>query len=551
MTRPFPLLRWLYLGRVAVAGGIFAGALLVWRNVSPQTTLMATLLFLVTLAVTALSAWHTFLRGRREPGQNFLYAQVLYDTLLVTAVVHVTSAANAEPSEFAPLYILVIAAGSLLLPVSGGVLIAVLASVLYVADIIWQGGEPPGAVFLQVGLFTGMALVTGALGDRLRKAGTQMAAVESELRQLRLDTNDILATIDTGVVTVDPEGRLSYLNPAGESILALNGEVWLGQPVLAELDRRAPGLGATLQRTMATGVPVRGFETWMSRNGVGGVLGVRTTALDREGTPWVTAVFQDITDGKRLEELHLRAERLEAVAELSASLAHEIKNPLASIRSSVEQLSTERLRHQDRGTLEALVLKESDRLSRLLADFIEFSRVELGHSDAVDFAQTVREAVELAERHPDVPEGAAVELRVPETRVDIEADTDLLHRAVFNLVLNGLQHAGPDGSVEIELRRLSARQLPLGVDFDDPLRLRVSDSGPGIPIENRGRVFDPFFTTRSGGTGLGLALVHRAVLAHEGAIFVDSGAAGGARFTVYLPSRRGGGKTTPTRVAGR
>ncbi|MGH7475347.1 MAG: two-component system sensor histidine kinase NtrB [Longimicrobiales bacterium] len=538
MTRPFPLLRWLYLGRVAVAAGIFAGALLVWRDAPPQTTLLATLLFVTTAGVTALSAWWTMARGN-VPGQNFLYAQIVFDTLLVTAVVHLTGAADAEPSSFAPLYVLVIAAGALLLPAPGGLLIAALASVLYVADIIWQGGEPPGAVLVQVGLFVGMALVTGLLGDRLRRAGTMLGMIESELRQLRLDTGDILGAIDTGVVTADASGCLVYANPAAEKLLGLARRDWLERPVLAELDRRAPGLGAVVQRSTVTRVPVRGFETWLA-NGGQRVLGVRTTVLERQGTPWVTAVLQDITDGKRLEDLHVRTERLEAVAALSASLAHEIKNPLASIRSSVEQLSADRLEAADRTTLEGLVVKESDRLSRLLSDFIEFSRVEMGHSAAVDMTKVVTEAVELAEQHPDVRATPRLDFEHPATPVMIDGDGDLLHRAVFNLVLNALQHAGADAAVRIELTRLREEELPQGVDIESPIRLRIADDGPGISARDLPRVFDPFFTTRRGGTGLGLALVHRAVQAHSGAIFVEGAEGRGATFTVYLPSRAEG-----------
>ncbi|HEX6938044.1 MAG TPA: ATP-binding protein [Longimicrobiales bacterium] len=542
MVHPLRLLRWLYLGRLTLTAGIFAGVLLVWRNAGPEVTLVATLVLLLAIGFTLLSVWYTHVL-RREPGSNFLYGQVVFDALVVTAVVHLT---GGGASDFAPLYIVVIAVGALLLPLPGGVLVGGLASILYLADVVWgQAVDPQGTVFVQIGIFAVMTLVTGYLGDRLRQAGAALGEVESELRQLRLDTDDVLEAIDTGVVMVDGSGALAYLNRAAASLLALDGEDRLGRPALEELDRRAPGLGALIGRTAATRVPVRWYETRVAGcgEGAGGsggerVVGVRTTVLEREGeaAPWVTAVIQDVTDGKRVEELNRRAARLQAVAELAASLAHEIKNPLASIRSAVEQLSAERLPAVDRAVLERLVLTESDRLSRLLSEFIEFSWVTVRQREAVDLVGVVTAAIGLVKQHPDGAEGARIEFGRPGVALPVEGDEDLLHRAVFNLVLNAVQHAGPAGEVRVELGRVAAADAPPGLPSSSWVRLVVSDSGPGIPAEIIPRIFDPFFTTRVGGTGLGLSVVHRAVEAHEGAIFVDGGVGRGARFTVYLPA---------------
>lgn len=566
MIRPLRLLRWLYLGRTTLAVGIFVAALLVWSSMEPMTTLVITLAFLSAVIVTAAGFWYTHLR-RREPGRNFLYAQVLFDTILVTGVVHLTGGSQ---SDFAPLYILVIVAGALLLPLPGGVLIGILASLLYFTDIVWlHDAIPPATVFVQIGLFTMIALVTGVLGDRLRQAGTALGAVESELRQLRLETGDILDAIDTGVITVDPEGRAVYMNRAAGTLLAFSkahpdGESgqeaaepspgvpepvspadWSGRPVLDELDRRAPGLGAQLRHSLTTGLPVRWYETraagWGEGPGSmtgGRTIGVRTTVVERErgGVAWATAVFQDITDGKRLEELNRRAARLQAVAELAASLAHEIRNPLASIRSGVEQVTDSRLEAQDHDTLRRLVQVESDRLSRLLSEFIEFSRVRLRNRSTVELDALTAEAIELVRHHPAGEPAVQVEYSSSSQPVEVEGDGDLLHRLVFNLVLNAVQNARPDGRVHVEVEPVGRAERPVGVPFDSSVRITVSDSGPGVPAEDMPRIFDPFFTTREGGTGLGLAVVHRAVDEHHGAIFVDREPGRGARFSVYLPN---------------
>jgi two-component system sensor histidine kinase PilS (NtrC family) len=251
-----------------------------------------------------------------------------------------------------------------------------------------------------------------------------------------------------------------------------------------------------------------------------------------------TVIFQDISDNKRLEELRMRTERLEAVAELSASLAHEIKNPLASIRSAVEQLALSAGAGEDERTLGRLIVRESDRLSRLLSEFLDFARVRVTRGSQVDMGGIARAAASLAAGFPDGERAVSVECDIPEEPVFMEGDEDLLHRAVFNIVLNAVQASPQGGTVRVELTEMSGDQLPRGVLFpDDALALNVTDEGPGIPADLRDRVFDPFFTTKSGGTGLGLPIVHRAVDAHRGVVLVDSSARG-TRFSVILPRGR-------------
>jgi two-component system sensor histidine kinase PilS (NtrC family) len=546
MGRTFYLLRLLYAGRLTIAAGIFAGALYAWTDVTPGTTIVATLVLVLSLAVTFASVWYTEILQRR-PGSNFVYGQVVFDTLIVTAITHITTTPTA-PSEFSPLYILVIAEGALLLPLRGGMLIGVLASALFVGDLLWLQPlfSPTASVLqqvsllVQIGLFVVVAAVTAVLGDRLRKAGTQLGAMEHELRQLRLDTQDVLATLDTGLVTVDGSGRLVLMNPAAQALLGIDERTWRGHRVLDELDRAVSGLGLAMRQTADSGVPLRRHE--LRRQGADGerYLGMRTTVLERRGQqPWVTAVMQDITENKEIDELLRRAERLQAVAELGASLAHEIRNPLASIRSAVEQLAADRINDADRTVLRRLVLTESDRLSRLLSEFMEFSRVELRRWHRVDLCEVIGHVVGLVKQHPDAAVASSIEYEEPGEPVVVEGDKDLLHRAVFNLVLNGVQHAGSRGRVRVEIGRVEEPEIPTSISIESPVRVTVQDTGPGIPAEDVPRLFDPFFTTRSGGNGLGLAMVHRAVEAHRGAILVDGNPGEGARFTVYLPARNG------------
>lgn len=539
LPEPRRVLSWLYLGRLLLAGALFPAV--------AHFTLAASLILIVALAFTAGSFGYTHL-SRREPGQNFLYGQLVFDTALVTAVVHLTGGSE---SAFAPLYILVICAAGLLLPILGGFLIGMLASLLYFADVLWvEPGLPDGGVLLQVGLFTAVAFATGYLGDRLRQTGNELGVMETELRLLRLDTDDILGSISTAVLTVDGGGRLAYINPSAADLLDLPAHRWLGEPILEELDRAAPGLGSVIARSVETRQPIRRFATEGNPDG-SFVLGVSTTLVERSGeeTPTVTAIFQDITEKMRMEGLRRRAERLEAVAELSASLAHEIKNPLASIRSAVEQLSGDGVEAQDRWVLERLVTRESDRLSRLLAEFLDFARVEVTASNRVDVPTLVRDVVSLVRAHPD-SRGRRVEERLPDSgdAIAVQGDADLLHRALFNLVLNGVQWAGDGGRVEVALDALHSDILFPSSGMQPVVRLRISDTGPGVPAEDAEHIFNPFFTLRPGGNGLGLALVQRTVEAHRGAIFVDpvrAAAEDGATFALYLPALEESGDLSP------
>lgn len=536
-AEPLPLgrnlLRWLYVGRLTLVAGILAGALIVWNEARSQDTLIVVVMFLVALVATATSFWVTDWLGR-EPSKNFLYAHVILDVLLVTGIVHVTGGAT---SGFASIYILVICAGALLLPLPGGVLIGGLVSIAYFADLAWgHQGAFTQNVALSIGLFSVVAVITGLVGDRVRRAGQELGAMTSQLQQLRLDTGDILANLSTGVITVTGEGRLAYANPAADKLLGLDLRGREGEHILTDLERVAPGMGGILDRAIRTRRSVTRARVRAANERGDVQIGVSTAVLERGGAeaPSVTALFQDITNSERLEELNVRAERLEAVATLSASLAHEIKNPLASIRSSVEQLAGKKTSANDRAVLERLVLTESDRLSRLLTEFLEFSGLKMSARDEIDLHAVVRGCLVVAKQHPDAA-GVDIADRLDEGPIHVVGDADLLHRAVFNLVLNGAQSAGPGGRVVVSLADEGEQARPRGTDIEHPVKLTVSDSGPGVSAEVQARIFDPFFTTKPKGSGLGLSVVHRAVEAHQGATFVESGPDGGAQFVIYLP----------------
>lgn len=545
----FDMLRWIYLARVGLAGGLFVGAAFAWTLATPTQTLTVSLAVIVTLILTPASYWYTHV-FRRQPGLPFLMAQALLDVVLVTLTVHVT---GGREGLVAPLYIPLIAAYTLLLPLLAGFFFTAVVCLAFIADVVWAEGTAVDVVVaLQLAIFVAIAVLVGWIATKLRETGAELSSVESALEQLRLETDDILGNIPTAVLTVDGYGRLAYANPAAEALLGIDGRAWLDQPFMDELRRRSPGLYQALERTRSHRIPVASAEIGVLREREKIPVGVSTALLERrEGPPSVTAIMRDISDVKRLDRLRQRTERLEAVAELSASLAHEIKNPLASISSSVQQLDLSESADEDDKLLTRLIVKESERLSRLLSDFIDFARVHIERKELLDLRETVRHAVNVVSRHPAFREEVEITSVIDDAPVVIEGDEDLLHRVITNLLLNAVQ-AAPDGrptSIRVELSRLSKLGAPHGLDIPDPVMLRVIDDGPGIAEADLERVFDPFFSRRQGGTGLGLAIVHRAVREHQGTVLVESEPGAGTRFTVYLPGTTGA--RNPTAVESR
>lgn len=538
---PRRLLRWVYLGRASLVTAILLAVVLVWERDGDQSRLLvASVAFALTTLWTLASIWYTEIY-RRPITATFSHLQAAYDMVLVTTVVHLTGGGT---SQFSALYILVIAIGSLLLPAGGGLLTAALGVTLYVGDALWLQTEPPSAsVWLQISIIGVVALGSASIGKKLREAGAGSEELAAQLSHARMEAADILYNIRAGVVTIDAAGRLVYANPSASQMLGLRLDGYLGKPILPVLETVTPDLGRALQEAATQGTRTTRGEAQVIDGTRRYQIGITTTYVerpDKAGSPGArsaTAIFQDISDLKRLEQLRLRAERLEGVAELSASLAHEIKNPLASIRSAVEQLSRMPRASEDERTLAGLVLRESDRLSRLLTEFLDFARVRVARTQTVDVGRIAADATKLVAAHPDRPDGVTVSCAVDtDAELTADGDEDLLHRAVFNLVLNAVQATPPGGEVRVDVAAaVRSERLPSSLrNATGAIAIHVTDTGHGIAPEIRERLFDPFFTTKPGGSGLGLAVVHRAIEAHRGYVLVDS-SNGGTRFTVVLP----------------
>jgi two-component system, NtrC family, sensor histidine kinase PilS len=474
---------------------------------------------------------------RAPASRGFLLWQAVTDIALITALVHVT---NGSESQFAALYILVIAYSALLIPRSGGLIAALLVCAFYFTDIVvTRDFVLDSTAWLQMGNFATVAVGTGYVSARLREVGSGSELLAETLRRERLQASDVLDNIRSGVMTIDAGGRLQYANQAASALLGVELTPLIGRPVRRELETAAPGLLLALERAIRTRTRTSRAEAMTKIDERDLQLGITVTYLrgEEEGDAGsATAIFSDISDQKRLEDLHVRAGQLEAVSELAASLAHEIKNPLASIRSAVEQLGRMPTADEDTGALTRLVVRESDRLARLLTEFLDFARVRVTRVEPIDFAGLVRDTMNLVAAHPDRSQSTELIFDAEPAEQRIDADADLLHRAIFNLVLNAAQALGEGGMVRVTMRPATPDMVPGGVLPDSgAIRLVIEDNGPGMPADVRERIFTPFFTTKPRGSGLGLPVVHRAIDAHRGVVLVDSSPGSGTRFTIIMP----------------
>jgi two-component system, NtrC family, sensor histidine kinase PilS len=468
--------------------------------------------------------------------RGFLLFQAAVDTTLVTALVHVTGGGE---SPFAALYILVIAYAALLIPRSGGVLAALLVCAFYLTEVLVSRSFALDAVaMMQLGVFVSVAVGTGFVSARLRDVGSGSEQLAATLRSERTRASDVLDNIRSGVITVDGTGTLRYANAAASTLLRRELRPIVGTEARSALYQLAPGLLAPIERAIRYQVRMSRAETTLPTEDGDVPIGMTVTYSAGDGTPAgasATAIFTDISDAKRLEDLHLRAGRLEAISELSASLAHEIKNPLAAIQSAVEQLGRNRAADDDTRALTSLVVRESDRLSRLLTEFLDFSRVRVSRWESLDLITLLRDTVNLVQAHPERAPDVAIEVQADAT-LPIQGDDDLLHRAVLNLLLNGVQAVGASGRVFLEARMATPDEIPQSLSTEEGVVLvRIRDTGPGMTAEVRERIFTPFFTTKPRGSGLGLPVVHRAIEAHRGVLMVDSAPGAGATFTIVLP----------------
>ncbi|MCY1081152.1 ATP-binding protein [Archangium sp. miwbw1] len=448
--------------------------------------------------------------------------QVVGDLLIASVLVFLTGVGD---SPFTFLYLLAVIGASMLLDGRGALLAAGAGAIAYASLLVavkLQWLEPPlgvGDVSRQrlafllgsnvLALFL-IAALAGYLTRQLSATGGRLSEREADLKKLDHLQRQILACMPSGLITCDEGGRVTFVNRAASAILSLEGRLSPGSHV----DALLPGV---LERE----VRQRRRELTVQTPSGLRILGLTVTALEAGGGGGTLVVFQDLTELRRIEEDLKRADRLAALGTLAAQLAHEIRNPLASMRGSAQLLVQEPGGDPTSAKLVEILLRESDRLSKLVEDFLRFARPPPPVKQALELEVLVAETVDMLRVDP-LASQVGVEMALAPMRVPVDADQ--LRQVLINILRNAFQAAGPGGRVRVTLE--AADELAL---------LRIWDSGGRIPATDLSRIFEPFFSTREGGTGLGLSTAYSIVRAHGGNIRVSSSPQEGTEFLIQLP----------------
>jgi two-component system sensor histidine kinase PilS (NtrC family) len=572
-------LGWLLSGRLLLAGLSLGLAVAIDRvESSPDGTAIWGVYWTIIAAFMATIVSAHRVERTRDP-RRFATLQVGIDVAIVTSLVYFSGGGD---SVFTFLYALVVLYGALSLD-RGGVFLAVgLASagyalVLFGAELglLPAMGSPGrdrplpllGAYW---GFYDGALLVLGMLANtlavELRRTGAALDRRTTDLRRLRDLHRRTVESIGSGLLTTDEYGEIMSFNPEAERITGVSASQAEGQ----RLDEMIPGAGTILDSADGKACEhepgERGRIPYRSRRGEELFLGLAASRLiDEHGEPGgYVVIFQDVTAVVSMEQELRRSERLAAVGAMAARMAHEIRNPLASISGSVQILRSSEAKDADEGDrdpervrLMEIVVREVDRLNVLIGDFLRYSRPAPTRLESVDLSALIEEIGEMSRAQCTPSARPRFELDL-EPGVRVMADPDQLKSVVWNLWNNAIE-AMAAGAVEGEgtgclstrVRRAEgdAAQAQDGSDRKKgsgspaaaavPSRkavIEISDSGPGIPPEVLERIFEPFFTTKRDGTGLGLATVQRLVEQHGGSIQVSSQRDHGACFRIELAS---------------
>ncbi len=490
----------------------------------------------VLLSYGGLLARYAFW-GSTELPSAVVYVQSLIDVVFISILVFATGGYD---SVFSFMYVLVILLGSLERYLRGALAWAFLSSVCYslMAYLQMKGIlVPPGAEGTVLGWggfahavgihsagFFLTGVLSGILGEDIRKGRKRVQDQDETIRKLEMFHKNVIDNLPSGVLTTDTVGRINLLNDTACAILGVERDDLVGNPLqefLGDLDSgadRRPHDEAPRPRPEVRFLRPDGSEIY---------LGFSASQMkDSDGAPLGRVViFQDLTPIKQMEERVRIADRLAGVGELAAGLAHEIRNPLASIAGSSQLL---RESPGDAATLLDIIERESQRLNGLISDFLSYTATSIRAVTAVPVTGILRDVVQAVRAGEAREKGVLIEDLTAKELV-VRGDGEQLKQVAWNLVRNAVQATPRGGQVRVD----AFEQIRHGSRY---VVMAIADTGEGIEPKNLARIFNPFFTTKEGGTGLGLSISQRIVHQHKGFIEARSGPGKGSTFSIFLPA---------------
>ena len=465
--------------------------------------------------------------------------QFVIDIALVSWLVWTTDVIQ---SPYIAIYIVVIAASGLFLSPRDAVVISLGCAVAFTASAlaVLNGLGPIHAgelldtgrvkTFQSIGLFDIAFLVVGLLSARLAarqsRSDVRLQAATQSLATLRALHERIVESIRSGVVTTDLQGRIYTFNAAAAEITGYHEADVRGQDASIFFGELNEIISDSMDTAGAAKASPRFESECLTAEGLRLRLGFSVTPLFSElgDTTGTVITFQDLTRIRALEETSRRQDRLAAIGRMAASIAHEIRNPLAAMRGSIQMLRADMQGESSQTELMEIILRESDRLNRIISDFLNYARPRSIIQSKVDVGELLQRTFTLLRNSAEINERQVIREDLPDTPVLIDADAEQLQQVFWNLARNALQSMPGGGELRAAVQRHPNSRL--GIAF--------SDTGRGMSPQQVERLFEPFSST-TGGTGLGLSIVYQIIRDHGGTINVRSREAQGTTITIELP----------------
>jgi two-component system sensor histidine kinase PilS (NtrC family) len=546
-------IKWLVIFRIVLVTILLGSALIIQLNLNKSRPLELLYLFIILSYVfTAITLY--FLK-RVNNLTLYVYFQIIYDLLFETGIVYITGGVE---SVFTFTYIFTIIAASILLLRQGAFIAASLSTILYGTLVnlqfyhilpLYISVQLPFTtvnssaiyynIFLNSCAFYLIAFLSSYLSESLKRTHQRLRETSHDLTELQTFHHNILQSMHSGVLTTDLQGKITSYNHAAELITGYTLSEVYGcdlQEIFPELDT-SQFMGSMAYAYKA----VRRLETTiMTRSRTKVYLGLSVSPfLDNTAkTSGLICIFQDLTELKDMEEQIARADRLAAVGQLAAGVAHEIRNPLASISGAIQMLRSELELSEDNKALMEIILRESTRLDAILSDFLNYARPKTLTFTKCDILhEVILSTIGLLQRDKRFPEGKiAIHVDSTPNFPKLVCDVQQIQQVFWNLVLNALQAMPNGGTLGICTQLEKLEKWELGTH--GPIYagvISVSDTGGGIDEETVRHIFHPFYTTKKNGTGLGLAIAHSIIKNHHGTIKVKSSLEQGTTFDVILP----------------
>ena len=506
--------------------------------------------YILLASVYFISIIYAFLLKRLQNLSLLAYTQLLLDTVFITVLIYISGGIE---SIFSFLYVLAIITGSIILNKKGGLLTASCSSILYglVIDLQYYGvihplgskilqPELPNSVYLfftvliNIGGFFLAGYLSGLLAEQVNKSRIELQTTKEDLGQLEVLQKNIIDSVASGLIVLDDNDNIILFNPAAEEMfekkayLTFEHSVYEILPSMEKYIRNASRQTEerTFKNSQVTDLDFSRSDGSMTHLRLY-ISSLKHLTGKSQGR---ILVFQDVTQIKMIEEENKRVEGLALVGELAAGIAHEIRNPMASISGSIEILKDEIIPNDLNNRLIDIIYREIERLNRLINDFLLFARSGESKVKRISINRLIMESLELIQNSRHWNKDITIFTKIDPDTI-IESDPDQIRQVLWNLFINAVDAMETRGELHIE----TAPATLLSEKEAKGIRIVIRDTGRGFDEEGFAHLFMPFFTTKKTGSGLGLAIVKRIMDRLHGKIYGGNHPEGGAEISILLP----------------